>query len=196
MEQNQFMCRWYNNIHFHQQYINLFRDMNIELDNLTDWFRANKLSLNVTKTMYMLFTSANTEQRHMKLTMTNTIITKTKCVNCLGVLIDEKLKWDEHIKTVNQKINRSFLADRLIGAALCRSQQPLRRSKQLHCQSKQWFTSNTVAVIQANRASYWVGRIHFYLMMSLSLHIRPLGATEIYCYVCDTTGVIFLRHAC
>ena len=32
---------------------NLYRDMNIELDNITDWFRANKLSLNVTKTNYM-----------------------------------------------------------------------------------------------------------------------------------------------
>ena len=56
--------------------------MNIELDNLTEWFRANKLSLNVTKTNYMIFTNTNTEQRHMTLTMTNTTITQTKCVNC------------------------------------------------------------------------------------------------------------------
>ena len=84
--------------------------MNIELDNLTDWFRANKLSLNVTKTNYMIFTNTNTAQRHMELTMTNKTITPTKCVKFLGVLIDEKLKWDEHIKTVKQKINRSFFA--------------------------------------------------------------------------------------
>ena len=90
---------------------NLYRDMNIELDNITDWFRANKLSLNVTKTNYMIFTNTNTEQRHMELTMTNKTITPTKCVKFLGVLIDEKLKWDEHIKTVKQnKINRSFFA--------------------------------------------------------------------------------------
>ena len=36
---------------------NLYRDMNIKLDNLTDWFRANKLSLNITKTNYMIFTN-------------------------------------------------------------------------------------------------------------------------------------------
>ena len=87
---------------------NLYRDMNIKLDNLTDWFRGNKLSLNVTN--YMIFTNTNTEQRHMELTMTNTTITPTKCVQFLGVLIDEKLKWDEHIKTVKQKINSSFFA--------------------------------------------------------------------------------------
>ena len=91
---------------------NLYRDMNIELDNMTDWFRANQLSLNVTKTnyMYMIFTNTNTEQRHMELTMTNTTMTPSKCVKFLGVLIDEKLKWDEHIKTVKHKINRSFFA--------------------------------------------------------------------------------------
>ena len=31
--------------------------MNIKLDNLTDWFRATKLSMNVTKTNYMIFTN-------------------------------------------------------------------------------------------------------------------------------------------
>ena len=35
----------------------------------------------------------------MELTMTNKTITPTKCVKFLGVLIDEKLKWDEHIKS-------------------------------------------------------------------------------------------------
>ena len=68
--------------------------MNLELhvDNMSEWFRANKLSLNVTKTIYIIFTNTNTEQRHMKLTMINTTTTQTKCVKSLGVLIDEKLK--------------------------------------------------------------------------------------------------------
>ena len=39
--------------------------MTIELDNLTGWFRANKLSLNVTKTNYMIFTNTNIEQRYI-----------------------------------------------------------------------------------------------------------------------------------
>ena len=86
--------------------------MNIELDNITDWLRANKLSLNVTKTNYVIFTNTNTEQRHMELTMTNKTIAPTKCVKFLGVLIDEKLKWDEHTctTTVKQKISRPFFA--------------------------------------------------------------------------------------
>ena len=84
--------------------------MKIELDNLTDWFCANKLSLNVIKTNYMIFTNANIEQINMKFTITNTTTTQTKYGKFLGVLIDEELKWDEHIKIAKQKINRSFFA--------------------------------------------------------------------------------------
>ena len=45
----------------------------------------------------------------MELTMTNKTIAPTKCVKFLGGLIDEKLKWDEHIKTVKQKNKQIFL---------------------------------------------------------------------------------------
>ena len=33
--------------------------MNIELDKASEWFKANKLTLNVKKTKYMLFTEKN-----------------------------------------------------------------------------------------------------------------------------------------
>ena len=61
----------------------------------------------------------------MELTMTNTTITQTKCVTFLGLLIDEKLKWDEHIKTVKQKINRSLFA-------INRAKHFLKRKKSRH----------------------------------------------------------------
>ena len=61
---------------------NLYRDMNIELDNLTDWFRANKLSLNVTTTDYMIITNTNTEQRY-----TNQIREECRCATFVLTLI-------------------------------------------------------------------------------------------------------------
>ena len=36
---------------------NLFKTMNIELKNVLEWFKANKLSLNAKKTSYSLFHS-------------------------------------------------------------------------------------------------------------------------------------------
>ncbi len=36
----------------------LFNDMNSDLNSLNDWFRANQLSVNATKTKYMLITNS------------------------------------------------------------------------------------------------------------------------------------------
>jgi len=48
--------------------------MNRELDRLTDWFRANKLSLNKPKTNYMIFSNINAQQLSMEIKLTNKII--------------------------------------------------------------------------------------------------------------------------
>ena len=55
----------------------LYTIVNHELDKLTDWFRANKLSLNMYKTNYMLFSHLNKELINTKIKLANTTITKT-----------------------------------------------------------------------------------------------------------------------
>jgi hypothetical protein len=40
----------------------LYETMDRELDSLTDWFRANKLSLNVSKTNYNIFPNINPQE--------------------------------------------------------------------------------------------------------------------------------------
>ena len=76
----------------------LYTIVNHELDNLTDWFRANKLSLNISKSNYMLFSHLHKELINTEIKLGNTTIPKIKCVKFLGLLIDENLKWDEHIQ--------------------------------------------------------------------------------------------------
>ena len=71
--------------------------MNNELLNLTDWFRADKLSLNISKTNYMLFTYHKQQDTNIDLQLSNSNIQRTKCATLLGLYIDDKLKWDEHI---------------------------------------------------------------------------------------------------
>ena len=72
--------------------------MNKELQVLADWFRANKLSLNISKTKCMLFyRSPSPENEERILTMSNTSIRRLKFVQFLGLHIDEKLDWHEHI---------------------------------------------------------------------------------------------------
>ena len=74
---------------------------------LTDWFRANKLSLNVAKTNYMLFTYSSQQiDPQIDIHLANSSI------KFFGIYIDEKLKWDQHIYNMNNKISKSLFAIR------------------------------------------------------------------------------------
>ena len=83
--------------------------MNNELQVLADWFRANKLSLNISKTKCMLFCrSLPPENEELILTMYNTIIQHMMCVQFLGLHIDEKLDWHEHINKCKNKLTSAL----------------------------------------------------------------------------------------
>ena len=70
------------------------------LDNVHNWLRANKLTLNMTKTEFMLIGS---RQRLSSLTdsPTTTIhdsqVSQVTTAKSLGVTIDNKLDWSSHI---------------------------------------------------------------------------------------------------
>ena len=86
--------------------------MNLELSKISLWFKANKLSLNVTKTKYSLFHPA-AKKRFLKdpiptLKMDNTAIDRENVTKFLGVLIDENLSWKPHINNVSTKISKSI----------------------------------------------------------------------------------------
>lgn len=82
---------------------------NTELARLHDWFKANRLSLNTSKTHSMLFTLNNSlHSRTLNLKIDNqTIITTTQC-KFLGIYIDHKLTWASHIQHICSKISRSI----------------------------------------------------------------------------------------
>ena len=88
----------------------LYEILSHELANLSDWFRANKLSLNISKTNYILFSNTEKQNKLPELKLADQVISKVACVKFLGVHIDEKLKWDTHINIVKKRISRSFYA--------------------------------------------------------------------------------------
>ena len=81
---------------------------NLCLQNMEKWFYANKLSLNIDKTFYMLFGSKSYCQTDTTLNLFINVQRINKVVSCkyLGVIIDEALKWEEHIDYVYKKIIR------------------------------------------------------------------------------------------
>ena len=65
--------------------------MNNELLNLTDWFRANKLSLNISKTNYILCTYQKQQETNIDLQLANSNIQRTECAKFFGLYIDIKM---------------------------------------------------------------------------------------------------------
>ena len=78
-----------------------------ELKQLTKWFNINKLSLNVSKTHFMVFGKCKYKD-NAKVTINDIDIERVPVTKFLGVLIDEKLCWNYHINQVKNKLAKSI----------------------------------------------------------------------------------------
>ena len=87
--------------------------MNAELSKINEWFKANKLSLNVTKTKYILFLKPyKINDIPLKLPDLNINNVYIKCVNSmkfLGVILDQHLNWKEHFTLIENKTSLNVL---------------------------------------------------------------------------------------
>ena len=87
----------------------LIININGELTNVDIWFRANKLSLNIETTNFMLFCSKNKNKSFSIQPSINGLqikhVTSTKF---LGIIIHDKLNWSLHINYVASKISKNI----------------------------------------------------------------------------------------
>lgn len=90
--------------------IHLYANVNHDLQSLVDWFRANKLSLNPSKTNYMLFSPHKTDHSEHSIKIGSDIIEQKNYCKFLGLVIDDKLTWSEHIAHTMSKLSRSLYA--------------------------------------------------------------------------------------
>ena len=89
--------------------------LNKELARLEEWFQANKLTVNLSKTKFILFgfrqrltnsTTTRLEQDlNLKLGRQIDRVTHTKF---LGLVLDENLSWSFHIDSISRKIAKSI----------------------------------------------------------------------------------------
>ena len=78
----------------------LEKTLNEELLKLTTWCQANKLSINYSKSKFMVFKPRQKRQNlDIKLEMSNCAIERVRDTIFLGVILDENLTWKHHILT-------------------------------------------------------------------------------------------------
>ena len=80
---------------------------NIELDKVADWLLANKLTLNVKKSKFMIIS-----QKHnippVSLTIKENGLEKCSSYKYLGIFLDQELNWSTHIQYVTEKSTESL----------------------------------------------------------------------------------------
>ena len=80
--------------------------MNVELEIVNDWFRANLLSLNISKTSYIIF--GNKKFNNVNLFINNTALDRQYDTKFLGVILSSNLKWNKHVAVVSNKFSKNL----------------------------------------------------------------------------------------
>ena len=77
-----------------------------ELSKLNKWFAVNKLSLNVEKTNFIEFMNHKVKDEFI-IKIGDKMIQRVFKTKFLGVIIDDKLNWKEHIKYISAKLSKT-----------------------------------------------------------------------------------------
>ena len=84
------------------------KQLNIDLKILTAWLKANKISLNASKTEILIFRHPNKPITYDPIIkLDGNRIYPSKYVKYLGILIDPHLTWKYHVKSLSPKLTRA-----------------------------------------------------------------------------------------
>ena len=88
---------------------NLENSANEQLTNIDIWLRSNKLSLNYSKTTYLLINKLPqiSVSSEFKLAINQNIIERATSVKYLGVYLDEKLTWSNHLQQLSLQLAKT-----------------------------------------------------------------------------------------
>ena len=80
---------------------------NLELQKFSDWCLANRITVNTSKTYYMLFTNSITCYQPLpNLTILNDDITQVDKIKFLGIILDKNLNFKQHLSNLCLKLSR------------------------------------------------------------------------------------------
>ena len=97
-----------NLLYSHKNPKTLKKVMNKDLKALYEWLCANRLSLNVSKTEFIVFRPPKKSlSNRIVLTLNRTKIYESTKIKYLGLILDARLSWKDHICELAKKLSRS-----------------------------------------------------------------------------------------
>ena len=85
------------------------KKMNEDLKNLFIWLCANRLSLNVAKTEFIIFKPPRKSlKKRITLRLNGKTLFESKKIKYLGLIVDDRLSWKFHINELSKKLGRAI----------------------------------------------------------------------------------------
>ena len=98
--------------HSHPNISALETELNIALYNVTNWLRANELTLNVSKSNLLLFNVGSRPQNKFEIFIHHEQLQQKEYAEYLGIFIASKPSWKKHNQTTNLKISKEIVVIR------------------------------------------------------------------------------------
>ena len=97
----------------HNNIVQLQSIVNNQLIKVNNWLKINKLSINYSKSNYIIFTKQRI-QKTLNINMEGNELERVRETKYLGVILDEKLNWKSHLEHIKSKISRgSYILSKL-----------------------------------------------------------------------------------
>ena len=84
----------------------LEKEVNVELRKIYIWLTSNKLTLNISKSKFMIFSNQRKNRRDIKVKFNNKNLEQCCTYKYLGIVIDDKLDWRAHIEYICKKVSK------------------------------------------------------------------------------------------
>ena len=78
------------------------------MQNISNWLKANKLSLNVKKSNLVIFKTKVSSYNDTNIFINNEKLEENSIAKYLGVYFDDKLTWEHHINYTNKRLSRGI----------------------------------------------------------------------------------------
>ena len=81
-------------------------DATSEFSRISDWLRSNRLSLNIKKTKLLVFDNKIADHHNISALLDGEQIYASSHTKFLGITIDHKLNWKEHISATGKQVSK------------------------------------------------------------------------------------------